>query len=251
MSWYKGFKVKINKQNIKGITLIDALENVIKSPRRLSLSEAKLIDLINGYIANRVDMTEISNRSFLQSIPNEIIQLIICIVDLHQKPVRMPVSGVYRIKGVGNVITGRIEQGKITSGKRVKFYPTGCVGNVAMIEMHHKACAEASCGDNVGIHVDNLSKENMPRIGDVMVIDDMKFDPNPPTAAETFTGLVYVQDYPTKFTHAVQEKNKRTGEIIFKGGFIAFIHVRTAKAKCQLIKINWKMGKTTSNAKVD
>merc|ERR1712186_89619 len=36
-----------------------------------------------------------------------------------------------------------------------------------------------------------------------------------------------------------------------KGGFTPSIHVRTAKAPCQMMKILWKRGKSTSNTKVD
>ena len=64
--------------------------------------------------------------------------------------------------------------------------------------MHHKAVEEASCGDNVGVNVKKLPKENMPRTGDVMAIDDIKVDPVPPRAAAEFTALVFVQDHPGK-----------------------------------------------------
>merc|ERR1719203_2434655 len=111
----------------------------------------------------------------------------------------MPVSGVYKIKGVGDVITGRVEQGAITPGANVRFYPTGCTGNIFSIEMHHKSVEEAGCGDNVGLNVKKLPKENMPHTGDVMAIDDLKVDPNPPRAAAEFTALVFVQDYALKF----------------------------------------------------
>ncbi len=37
---------------------------------------------------------------------------------------RMPVSGVYKIKGVGDVITGRVEQGSIKPEDQVLFLPT-------------------------------------------------------------------------------------------------------------------------------
>merc|ERR1719343_1235653 len=39
-------------------------------------------------------------------------------------PMRMPVSGVYKIKGVGDVITGRVEQGVVKPGEEVVFLPT-------------------------------------------------------------------------------------------------------------------------------
>eukprot|EP00490_Sorites_sp_Unknown_P021420 CAMPEP_0114670752 /NCGR_PEP_ID=MMETSP0191-20121206/39995_1 /TAXON_ID=126664 /ORGANISM="Sorites sp." /LENGTH=46 /DNA_ID= /DNA_START= /DNA_END= /DNA_ORIENTATION= len=36
----------------------------------------------------------------------------------------------------------------------------------------------------------------MPRVGDVMAIDDINADPDPPKAAKQFTALVFVQDHP-------------------------------------------------------
>merc|ERR1712137_149775 len=56
---------------------------------------------------------------------------------------RMPVSANLKIKGVGNVICGRIEHGTLKPGQEVKFMPThtaanSCLGKVFTIEMHHK-----------------------------------------------------------------------------------------------------------------
>jgi len=72
-------------------------------------------------------------------------------------PLRMPVSGNYQIKGVGTVITGRIEQGTLKPGDEVIFLPTHtaaneCKGRVFSIEMHHKSLPEAHSGDNIGIN---------------------------------------------------------------------------------------------------
>jgi len=160
-------------------------------------------------------------------------------------------SRVYKIKGVGDVVTGRVEQGKITSGVNVRFYPTGCTGNIFSIEMHHKTVDTAHCGDNVGLNVKKLPKENMPHTGDVMAIDDVKEDPNPPRAAKEFTALVFVQDHPGKLSCGKTETDKKTKTEVVKGGFTPSIHIRTAKAPCQMTAINWKMGKSTSNAKVE
>merc|ERR1712038_1925366 len=55
-----------------------------------------------------------------------------------KKPFRMPVSGVYKIKGVGDVITGRIEQGALKPNEVVGFAPSGIEGKAFTIEMHHK-----------------------------------------------------------------------------------------------------------------
>merc|ERR1711959_665621 len=79
-----------------------------------------------------------------------------------------------KIKGVGNVICGRIEQGTLKPGQEVKFMPThtaanSCLGKVFTIEMHHKNVPQAIPGDNIGINMKNLNKDNMPKKGDIMV----------------------------------------------------------------------------------
>jgi elongation factor 1-alpha len=195
MPWYKGFKVKPKKKEVEGVTLLDALNNVVHCPKRPS-----------------------------------------------KKPMRMPVSGVYKIKGVGDVITGRIEQGTLKAGCTVGFAPTGVEGKLFSIEMHHKSVAKAGPGDNVGINVKGLPKENMPKCGDVCFIVGEDGDDNPPAAADTFKAAVFVQDHPGQLKCANHEG---------KGGFTPSIHVRTAKAPCQMMKILWKRGKSTSNVKVD
>merc|ERR1719411_2285275 len=158
-----------------------------------------------------------------------------------KKPFRMPVSGIYKIKGVGDVVTGRIEQGTIKPSTQVKFAPTGVGGKVFSIEMHHKNFPSAGSGDNVGCNVKGLVKENMPKAGDVMFIDGEAGDDSPPAKAETFKAAIFVQDHPG------QLKAAKNG----KGGFTPSIHVRTAKAPCQLLSILWKRGKSTSNVKVE
>merc|ERR1711879_388851 len=89
-------------------------------------------------------------------------------------PFRMPVSQNLKIKGVGSVICGRIEQGTLKPGQEVKFMPThtaanACLGKVFTIEMHHKNQDQAIPGDNIGINMKGLNKDNMPKKGDIMV----------------------------------------------------------------------------------
>merc|ERR1712020_91848 len=136
-----------------------------------------------------------------------------------KKPFRMPVSGVYKIKGVGD--------------------------KVFSIEMHHKNFPSAGPGDNVGCNVKGLPKENMPKAGDVMFIENEAGDDSPPAKAKTFRAAVFVQDHPGQLKAATQQGDD------YKGGFTPSIHVRTAKAPCQLIKILWKRGKKTANQKVE
>jgi elongation factor 1-alpha len=72
-------------------------------------------------------------------------------------PMRMPISSIYKITGVGDVLAGRVEQGVVHPGETVVFMPTHiisnpCVGEVFTV-MHHKRGFFAFPGDNVGIHI--------------------------------------------------------------------------------------------------
>merc|ERR1712216_934348 len=85
-------------------------------------------------------------------------------------PMRMPISGIYKIKGVGDVLAGRVEQGIVKPGEEVIFLPTHtasnpCTGKVFTVEMHHSRVDAANPGDNVGLNIKGLDKNNMPRSG--------------------------------------------------------------------------------------
>jgi elongation factor 1-alpha len=153
-----------------------------------------------------------------------------------KKALRMPVSGVYKIKGVGDVITGRVEQGKVEVGKEMIFLPTHtaskpCTGKIFSIEMHHKTHPAAFPGDNVGLNVKGLSKENMPRVGDCMILkDDVTLK-----ACGNFTAQVQILDHP--------------GEL--KVGYSPIAFIRTARSACRISKINWKIGKETGGQKAE
>merc|ERR1711861_124935 len=62
----------------------------------------------------------------------------------------------------------------VKPGEEVVFLPThtsstACVGKVFTVEMHHKRHDQGCPGDNIGMNVKGLDKQNMPRTGDVMV----------------------------------------------------------------------------------
>ena len=42
---------------------------------------------------------------------------------------RLPISGIYKIKGVGDVLAGRVEQGIVKPGDEVIFMPTHTLAN--------------------------------------------------------------------------------------------------------------------------
>jgi len=152
------------------------------------------------------------------------------------KPLRMPVSGVYKIKGVGDVITGCVEQGEVKKDLEVTFLPThtsskSCQGKIFSVEMHHKHVASANPGDNVGLNVKGLDKLNMPRVGDVMI-------------AKTDTGLQACG----KFTAQIQCLD-HPGEL--KPGYSPIAFIRTGRSAVKIEAIKWKIGKATGGQKVE
>jgi len=149
---------------------------------------------------------------------------------------RLPISGAYKIKGVGDVLAGRVEQGEVKPGDEVVFMPTHtpanpCVGKVFTVEMHHKRVDKAGPGDNVGMNIKGLDKGNMPRTGDVMIL---KSD-NTLRPVTDFTAQIQTLDIP--------------GEN--KIGYSPIGFVRCGRSACRVQKINWKVGKETGGKKME
>lgn len=149
---------------------------------------------------------------------------------------RMPVSGVHNIKGVGDIITGRVEQGVIKPGQEVVFLPShtnsnDCGGKVFSIEIHHTSKDSAAPGDNVGLCIKGMNKERLPVVGDVMVLkSDQTLK-----ACKRFTAQVQVLNHP--------------GEL--KVGYCPIGFVRTGRSSIKIVKINWKSGKETNGQKLE
>jgi elongation factor Tu len=81
------------------------------------------------------------------------------------KPFLMPVEDVFSISGRGTVVTGRVERGVIKPGEEVEiigFRPT--VKSVATsVEMFRKILEHGQAGDNVGILLRGVKKDDVER----------------------------------------------------------------------------------------
>ena len=104
------------------------------------------------------------------------------------KPFLMPVEDVFSIKGRGTVGTGRIERGKIHIGDEVEIVglspdirKTVCTG----VEMFNKTMDEGIAGDNVGLLLRGVEKEELER-GQVLAA------PKSITPHTVFEGQIYV-----------------------------------------------------------
>ncbi len=84
------------------------------------------------------------------------------------RPFRMPILRTFSVRGVGTVITGKIEAGSVAVGDRVVIVPypeQGSVGGeVKSIESHHDQVQSAQAGDDVGIVLAKEDKHFVARL---------------------------------------------------------------------------------------
>ena len=103
------------------------------------------------------------------------------------KPFLMPVEDIFSIEGRGTVVTGKIERGVVKVGEEVEVVgikPTQKT-TVTGIEMFNKNLQEGMAGDNAGVLLRGLKKEDITR-GQVLA------KPGTVTPHDNFTAEVYV-----------------------------------------------------------
>jgi len=102
-------------------------------------------------------------------------------------PFLMPIEDIFSISGRGTVVTGRIERGKVKVGEDVEIVgfretrKTVCTG----VEMFKKQLDEGMAGDNAGLLLRGIPKEDVER-GMVLA------KPGSITPHTVFKGSVYV-----------------------------------------------------------
>ncbi|NIR51061.1 elongation factor Tu [candidate division KSB1 bacterium] len=103
------------------------------------------------------------------------------------KPFLMPVEDVFSITGRGTVGTGRVERGKIKTGDEVEIVGLGAKRKsvVTGVEMFRKLLDYGEAGDNIGVLLRGVDKEELER-GMVVAA------PGSITPHTKFKGEVYV-----------------------------------------------------------
>jgi elongation factor Tu len=104
-----------------------------------------------------------------------------------KKPFLMPVEDIFSIEGRGTVVTGKIERGLVKVGEEVEVVgikPTQKT-TVTGIEMFNKNLQEGMAGDNAGVLLRGLKKEDITR-GQVLA------KPGTVTPHDNFTCEIYV-----------------------------------------------------------
>lgn len=81
------------------------------------------------------------------------------------KPFLMPIEDVFTISGRGTVVTGRVERGIIKVGEEVEIVGLGETRKTVAtgVEMFRKLLDEGRAGDNVGVLLRGIGKEEVER----------------------------------------------------------------------------------------
>ena len=103
------------------------------------------------------------------------------------KPFLMPIEDVFSISGRGTVVTGRVERGVIKVGEEVEIVGFGETRKTVAtgIEMFRKILDEGRAGDNVGVLLRGIGKDEVQR-GQVLA------KPGSITPHSKFTAEIYV-----------------------------------------------------------
>jgi len=165
--------------NVPSMVVFMNKADQVDDPELLELVEMELRDLLNEYEFPGDD-TPIIKGSALNALNNpgdEVANA--CIVELMEacdsfipepvrdvdKPFLMPVEDVFSITGRGTVGTGRIERGIIKVGDEVEMIGMGEQKKtiVTGVEMFRKLLDEGRAGDNAGLLLRGVDKEELKR----------------------------------------------------------------------------------------
>ena len=166
--------------NVPSIVVFMNKVDQVDDPELLELVEMELRDLLSEYKFDG-DNTPIVKGSALKALenPND-AEAVKCIAELMDacdsfipqperaidKPFLMPVEDVFSITGRGTVGTGRIESGKIKIGEEVEVVGLdNKIGTTTVtgVEMFQKTLDEGEAGDNAGLLLRGVEKEDLKR----------------------------------------------------------------------------------------
>ena len=151
--------------------------DAVDDPELLDLVEMEVRDLLKsyGFPGDDLPVVRVSALGALngdQAGVDSILKLFDALDTYIPMPVRetdkpflMPIEDVFSISGRGTVVTGRIERGKVKVGDEIEIVGFGKVDKkiVTGIEAFRKLLDEGLAGDNVGILLRGVEKDDVER----------------------------------------------------------------------------------------
>ena len=157
----------------------------VDDPELIELVEAEIRELLNKYDFPGDEIPVIKGSALkalaATSLDDEAVKPILELIDALDnyipepkrdidKPFLMPIEDIFSIEGRGTVVTGRAERGIVKAGEEIEII--GLNKNqktvVTGIEMFQKTLDEGRAGDNVGLLLRGIKKEDVER-GQVVV----------------------------------------------------------------------------------
>ncbi len=173
--------------------------DMMDDPELLELVELELRELLKsyGFPGDEVPVVRVSALNALNGDPEaeKQVEALMEAVDKYiplpqrdvDKPFLMPIEDIFSIQGRGTVVTGRIEKGRIKVGDEVEIvgFRETRKTVVTGVEMFKKLLDEGIAGDNVGLLLRGVEKDEVER-GQVLA------KPGSITPHKRFKGEVYV-----------------------------------------------------------
>ena len=164
--------------NVPRIVVFLNKVDMVDDPEMLELVEMEVRELLSFYQYDG-DNTPVILGSALGALNGEakweekVMELMDAVdnwIELPQravdKPFLMPVEDVFSITGRGTVATGRIETGIIHTGDEMEIIGLGADGKKTVctgVEMFRKILDEGQAGDNVGLLLRGIDKDEIKR----------------------------------------------------------------------------------------
>jgi len=163
--------------NVPNIVVYMNKVDLVTDPELIELVEVEVRELLNKYEFPGDDIP-IVKGSALKALEGDADQLatvkeLLDKLDEYipepkrevDKPFLMPVEDVFSIKGRGTVATGRVEQGKVKVNEEVEIVGIKETGKVVVtgVEMFHKLLDEGMAGDNVGLLLRGVERDEIER----------------------------------------------------------------------------------------
>jgi len=166
-----------NQVNVPNLVVFLNKVDLVEDPEFLDLVEMEIRELLTKYKyeGDKVPIIRGSALKALEGDPQgvESIKKLMEALDSFipepkrelDKPFLMPVEDVFSIKGRGTVATGRIERGVVKVNDEIEIVglkdTAKCV--VTGVEMFHKSLDQGQAGDNVGILLRGVEKDEIER----------------------------------------------------------------------------------------
>jgi len=176
--------------------------DMVDDPELIELVEAEVRELLSKYefdgdkavIVRGSALKALNAKSADDADAKPILDLMNAIDENIPQPVRdldktflLPIEDIFSIEGRGTVVTGRIERGVINLNDEVEIIGLADTRKTVVtgIEMFNKSLNRGECGDNAGLLIRGIKKEDVQR-GQVLA------KPGSITPHTEFEGEVYI-----------------------------------------------------------